>query len=146
MLSQSIASSLAVLCAAGLAQADTLSLADIKARNGTQLSEEQLQKLIPGANVVNHAPNGSTRTWTNKPDGSLVASTDSRGRSSTGGTRPHSAEGSWRIENGAYCVKMQWPLAEEKWCRHLYQVGGKYYGVGARADDTAPAMELEFGK
>jgi len=111
MLSQSIASSLAVLCAAGLAQADTLSLADIKARNGTQLSEEQLQKLIPGANVVNHAPNGSTRTWTNKPDGSLVASTDSRGRSSTGGTRAHSAEGSWRIENGAYCVKMEWPLA-----------------------------------
>ena len=63
-----------------------------------------------------------------------------------GGTRPHSAEGSWRIEDGAYCVKMQWPLAEEPWCRHLYQVGNKYYGVRARGDDTAPAMEVEFSR
>jgi hypothetical protein len=146
MLSHLIASSLAALCAAGIAEADTLSVADIKARNGTPLSEEELQKLIPGAKVLNHAANGSTRTWTNNPNGSLVASTDSRGRSSTGSTRPHSAEGSWNIQNGAYCVKMQWPRAEEKWCQHLYRVGDKYYGVRARADDTAAAMEFEFGK
>ena len=89
MLSHLIAPLLAALCTAGVAQADTLSLTDIKARNGIALSEEELQKLIPGAKVVSHAPNGSTRTWTNNPNGSLVASTDSRGKSSTGGTRPH---------------------------------------------------------
>jgi hypothetical protein len=135
------------LSAAGLAQADVLSLAEIKARNGVLLSAEELQQVIPGAKVVNQAPNGSTRSWTNNPNGSLVASSDSRGVSSTGSTRPHSAEGSWRIENAAYCVKMQWPIAAEQWCRRMYRVGDKYYGVPARADDdSARGWEFEFRK
>lgn len=138
---------LAALAATGLAQADVLSLAEIKASNGVLLPTEELQQLIPGAKVVNQTPNGSTRSWTNNPNGSLVASSDSRGVSSTGSTRPHSAEGSWRIENGAYCVKMQWPINEEQWCRRMYRVGDKYYGVPARAaDDSARAWEFEFRK
>ncbi|HEX7271854.1 MAG TPA: hypothetical protein VF420_06870 [Casimicrobiaceae bacterium] len=138
---------LVTLAAAGLAQADAVSLAEIKAHNGTPLSAEELQQLMPGAKVINRAPNGSTRSWTNNPNGSLVASSDSRGISSTGSTRPHSAEGSWRIENGAYCVKLQWPTNEEQWCRRMYRVGDKYYGVPARAaDDSARGWEFEFRK
>jgi hypothetical protein len=138
---------LAAVAATGLAQADVLPLAEIKARNGVLLSAEELQQLITGAKVINQTPNGSTRSWTNNPNGSLVASSDSRGISSTGSTRPHSAEGSWRIENGAYCVKMQWLINEEQWCRRMYRVGDKYYGVPARAaDDSARAWEFEFRK
>ena len=66
----------ATLGATGFAQADSLSLAEIKARNGVLLSAEDLQKVVPGAKVVNHAPNGDTRVWTNNLNGTLVASTD----------------------------------------------------------------------
>jgi hypothetical protein len=136
---------LASLAAAGLVQADTLSLAQIKSRNGILLSAEQLQKLLPGAKVVNQARNGSTRTWTNAPGGSMMISTDAPGR---GGTRYlRSAEGSWRIDHDAYCVRIQWPSrGEEHWCRQIYKVGDKYYGVGMTASEDAPATEFEFSK
>ena len=137
---------LAACAFAGLAQADALSLAEIKASNGAALSAEELQALLPGAKVVSHVPKGSTRTWTNELSGSLVASTDTRGGSSTGSTRPHSGEGSWRVENGVYCVNINWLMSPEKWCRRIYKVGDKYYGVPPRADDSALAMEFEFRK
>src|SRR5215510_4120612 len=135
MFSHLIAFSLAAMGITTLAHAEALSLDEIKASNGVLLSAEDLQKLIPDAKVVSRAPNGSTRSWTNNSNGSLVASTDSRGRSSTGSTRPHSGEGSWRIENAAYCVTIDWPLSKEQWCRRMYRVGDKYYGVPGRADD-----------
>jgi hypothetical protein len=145
-MSYLIASALAAVCAAGLAQADTLSLADIKARNAVALSAEELQQLLPGAKVVSRAPNGSTRVWKNESGGKLVATTDARGATSTGSTRPHSGEGSWRIENNAYCVTIQWLLNQEQWCRRIYTLDGKYYGVPSRADDSARALEFEFSK
>jgi hypothetical protein len=136
---------LASLGAAGLVQADTLSLAEIKSRNGVLLSAEQLQRLLPGAKVVNQVPNGSTRIWTNEPSGSMVVSTDARGV--TGGrTRLRSAEGSWRIDHDAYCVNIRWLRVEEHWCRQIYKVGDKYYGVGMTASEDAPATEFEFSK
>ena len=145
-MSYLIAFALAAVGAAGLAQADTLSLADIKARNAVALSAEELQQLLTGAKVVSRVPNGSTRVWKNEPSGSLVATTDARGRSSSGSTRPHSGEGSWRIENNAYCVTIQWLMNQETWCRRIYKLDGKYYGVPGRADDSARALEFEFSK
>ena len=137
---------LAAFATAGFAQADVLSLADIKAGNGVALSAEELQQLLPGAKVVSHVPNGSTRVWKNEPNGTLVATTDMRGKSSTGSTRPHSGEGSWRIENNAYCITIQWQMNQEQWCRRIYKLDGKYYGVPGRGDDSARAFEFEFSK
>lgn len=85
----------------GAAQADPLTLADIKAHDGVLVSAAELRDRLPGAHVSSRLPNGSTRTWTNNPNGSLVLSTDARGVSESGSTRPHFAEGTWRIENGA---------------------------------------------
>ncbi len=75
---------LAAFAVTGFAQAETPSLAEIKARNGVLLSAEDLQKVVPGAKVVNHAPNGNTRVWTNNLNGTLVASTDASGGSNSG--------------------------------------------------------------
>ena len=84
--------------------------------------------------------------WRNNLNGTVVASTDARGGSNLGGQRLRSAEGSWRIENGAYCVNMQWLRTAERWCRYIYRIGDKYYGVRIRAEDSALAMEFEFSK
>lgn len=145
-MSYLIAFALAALGVAGLAHADTLSLADIKARNAVALSAEELQQLLPNAQVVSLAPNGSTRLWKNDPSGTLVASSDTRGVNSTGSTRPSSGDGSWRIENNAYCVTIQWRMNQEQWCRRIYKLDGKYYGVPGRADESARAWEFEFKK
>ena len=135
-----------LLGAAGHAQADALTLADIEARNGVLMSAAELQSLLPGAHVRNRLPNGSTRTWTNHPNGTLVLSTDARGVSESGSTRPHFAEGTWRIENRAYCVDIHWARSQENWCRRIYAVGDKYYGVPLSGEPKARAMEFEFGK
>jgi hypothetical protein len=137
---------LAAFAAAGFAQGEVLSLDEIKARNGVLLSAEELQKVVPGAKVINHAPNGDTLVWTNNLDGTLVASTDARGGSNMGGQRLRSAEGSWRIQNGAYCVEMRLPRMEKHWCRHLYRIGDKYYGVPAHRESNGGVMEFDFRK
>jgi hypothetical protein len=136
----------ATFAVAGLVRAQVLSLDEIRARNGVLLSAEEVQQVIPGAKVVNHAPNGDTRVWTNNLDGTLVASTDARGGSNLGGMRLRSAEGSWHIQNGAYCVTMQWLHVTERWCRHIYRIGDKYYGVPVRAEYGGRVMEFEFRK
>ena len=137
---------LAAFAVAGLARADFLSLAEIRARNGVLLSAEDLQTVLPGARVVSRAPNGDTRAWTNSLNGRFVASTDARGGSHSGGAKPHSGQGSWRIDHGAYCVTLQWLREEERWCRYMYRIGNKYYGVHIRAEDSGRAMEFEFSK
>ena len=40
---------------------------------------------------------------------------------------------------------IKWTLSAEDWCRLIFKVGDKYYGVG-RLDDNAPASEFEISK
>jgi hypothetical protein len=127
-----------------LAGAQVTSLADVKAKNGVQLSAEELKQLMPGAKVVSRTQAGSTRTWTNGADGTFVASTDGRGFS--GKTNYATAQGTWRVaDNGRLCVKINWTVSADDWCRVMFKVGDKYYGVG-RLDDNAPASEFEISK
>jgi hypothetical protein len=68
-----IAAALALgLCTVAAAQITTY--ADVKAKNGVQLSTAELKQLMPGAKVISRTQAGSTRTWENKPDGTLNAS------------------------------------------------------------------------
>ena len=127
-------------------KAGGLVLNDLKAQNGVQLSAEELRQLMPNAKVVSYTKEGSTRRWTNEPDGKFVASSDVRrdisklGRSST-------AQGTWHVgDNGTYCVTLEWPKRSENWCRYIFKVGGKYYGVKSVADGAEIAHEFEFTK
>jgi hypothetical protein len=120
--------------------------ADVKANGGVPLSAAELGDLLPGAKVTSWTQAGSRRTWQNKPDGSLAASTDGRGV--TGGKNAYAtAGGSWRVtDNGRWCVTINWPDPyHEDWCRLMFKVGGRYYGVG-KPEDGAPASEFEIGK
>ena len=127
------------------AAADISTYADVKSNGGVQLSTTDLNGLMPGAKVTSRTQAGSTRTWQNKPDGTLTASSDGRGV--TGGRNAYSTgEGTWKVaDDGRWCIKIAWPRNADDWCRTMFRVGGKYYGVG-RLEDTAPTMEFEISK
>ena len=126
-------------------QADPLTLNDLKAQHATQLSADELKALMPGAKVSHLTAGGSTHYWTNEPGGQFVASSDNQ--ASMGRSRGSQAPGTWRVaDNGTYCVTLEWRAATENWCRYIFKLGTKYYGVGALANDQAKAQEFEFSK
>lgn len=131
------------------AQAENLLLNDIKAKNGVQLSADELKQLMPNAKVISYSKEGSTRRWTNEPDGKFIASTDLArdvGMRMKGGIQKN-AEGTWHVgDNGTYCVTLEWRGRSESWCRYIFKVGEKYYGVKTIADGATMAHEFEFSK
>jgi hypothetical protein len=141
MFRLTLAAALFALFSLAVAQAPNFT--EIKAKNPVQLSADDLQQLIPGAKVVSLTNAGSTRRWTNKPDGTLSASSDGRG--ATGGRGyASSAEGTWKLDGtGRWCVKIQWTGALDDWCRYLFKADGKYYGYG-RLQDNAVGSEFEL--
>ena len=129
------------------AQAAALLLNDLKAQNGVQLSADELKQLMPNAKVVSYyvAAGTSTRRWTNETDGKFVASTD--GGSDPGIRIGSTAQGTWHVgDNGTYCVTIDWRRISENWCRYIFKVGGKYYGVRNVTDGAVVAHEFEFSK
>jgi len=138
-----------VLCgltvaAPGIAQ-EKMTLGDLKAGNAQRLSRSDLQTLVPGANVVNIAANGSERRWTNGKDGMFVASTTNAG--AVGLSVSTTGNGSWSIDDdGRYCATIEWPSRSEKWCRVIYRMGDAYYGIGSLKRDTNRAYRYEFKK
>jgi hypothetical protein len=127
------------------AQAGDLLLSDLKAQGGVQLSVDELKQLLTDAKVVSYYEE-STRRWKNDADGKFVASGDSRRHISSTG-RPQTAQGTWHVgDNGTYCVTLEWPRRSESWCRYIFKVGDKYYGVKSIADGTSKAFEFEFSK
>jgi len=127
------------------AGAQVSTLADVKAAKGVQLGAQELRDIMPGAKVVSRTQAGSTRRWQNKADGTFSATSDGRGQS--GGRNTYaSADGTWRVtEEGRLCVKIAWPRSPDDWCRYMFRLGDKYYGVGSLSDET-PASEFEFSK
>jgi hypothetical protein len=127
-------------------QAGGLVLNDIKAQNGVQLSADELKQLMPNAKVVSYTKEGSTRRWTNEPNGKFVGSSDVR-RDPGMGKKSSTAQGTWHVgDNGTYCVTLNWPKRSENWCRYIFKVGEKYYGVKTVADGATIAHEFKFSK
>ncbi|GAO36057.1 hypothetical protein SCT_1456 [Sulfuricella sp. T08] len=128
------------------AQAGGLVLNDLKAQNGVQLSADELKQLMPNAKVVSYHKEGSTRRWTNEPDGKFVASSDNR-RDISKLMRSATGQGTWHVgDNGTYCVTLDWRERSENWCRYIFKVGEKYYGVKTVNDGATIAHEFEFSK
>ncbi len=130
----------------GVAHAQVLTLADVKAKNAVQLSTDDLKQLMPSAKVVSHTIAGSTRKWENAADGTFVASSDSKGVAA-GRTFMSTGQGTWRIaDNGTYCATIKWSVrSSEEWCRYIFKVGDQYYGFPT-LDDSAQASAFEFSK
>lgn len=128
----------------GAAQ-EKLTLGDLKANNAQQLSRSDLQSLVPEASVISTAGTNSTRRWTNEKGGTFVASSTNAG--AIGAGKSVSGRGTWSInDEGRYCVEIDWPRTNEKWCRAIFQKGDAYYGVSSLKSDTAPAYRFEITK
>ncbi|HUH92407.1 MAG TPA: DUF995 domain-containing protein [Casimicrobiaceae bacterium] len=127
------------------AGAEIATFADVRAAHGVRLGAQELRELMPEAKVVSRTAAGSTRRWQNRPDGTFAATSDGRGQS--GGRNSYAtAEGTWRVtDEGKLCVKIPWPRSPDDWCRYIFRLDGKYYGVGSLSDE-APASEFEFSK
>lgn len=129
-------------------QAEDLVLNDLNARGAVQLSADELRQLLPNAKVVSHREE-STRRWTNGLDGKFVAGSDARQHrlASASPQRGGTGQGTWHVgENGSYCVTIEWPKRSENWCRYMFKLGDKYYGVKSVADGANPAWEFEISK
>ena len=136
----------ALLTLSAGAHAQDLVLNDLKAQNAVQLSAEELKSLLPNAKVVNYSTQGSTRRWTNEPDGKIFASSNAAGVS-MGSTRGAQGPGTWHTgDNGTYCVTIEWKTLSENWCLHMFKVGDKYYGVSSVANGASRAIAFEFSK
>jgi len=137
----------AVLGASAVAlaqESSQLKLRDLLAKGAKQLSAEEVQQILPGAKVTSISARGVIRRWENNADGKFVA----YGLDPTTTTpllRNFQGLGNWRIgDNGKYCVTVDWPKATEKWCRILFKLDEKYYGVNSVDDENIHAHELEF--
>lgn len=135
----------AILLAFPVAVQAVLVLNDLKAKNAVQMTADELKQLLPGAKVTSHSEAGGTRTWKNQPDGKLFASSDVQGQQKFG--RVATAPGTWHVgDNGTYCVTLEWEKRTENWCRYMFKLNDKYYGVKSLADGAAKAQEFEFSK
>ena len=117
-------------------------LRDLTSQNAVKLAAPEVQALASGGSVQTVSGQGTLRTWKNSEDGKLFASA-----SGTGLPRGASGTGTWHVAgNGTYCVQIEWERRSEQWCRFIYRVGDKHYGVKSDTDLAAPAMEIKFFK
>lgn len=152
VLSASLLCAIAPVCA-GEAES-FLRLGELKSRGAVQVSKAEADALLPGAEVKNVTPQGGTRYWENDPSGKFVASTDLHGSSrghniigSGGGQGGNTGNGKWHIgDDGSYCVTIEWRLRTEQWCRYLFKLGDKYYGVKSLENPAAEAYEFTFSR
>lgn len=136
----------ALLTLSAVSHAQGLVLNDLKAQNAVQLSAEELKSFMPNAKVVSYTLQGSTRRWTNEPEGKIFASTNAAGVS-MGSTAGAQGPGTWHTgDNGTYCVTIEWKTLSENWCRYIFKLGDKYYGVASVANGGTRAIPIEFSK
>ena len=126
-----------------MAQSGDLVLGDLRARNATQLSKDELTELMPNAKVFSDS-RGRTRRWKNEAGGKFVANSD--GRRHTGALgKQNTGHGTWHVgDNGTYCVTIEWPKRTENWCKYIFKADDRYYGVKSLTDGGAEANEFGF--
>ncbi len=120
------------------------SFAAVADEAGTNLSGDELRKLVTGATVTHVSrSSGSLRRWKNEPDGNFMATSDNKKFGSAMGTQSGTSPGTWSInDEGKYCVRIDWKRVEEKWCAFIVRAAdGGYY-----LNSVDPGLKIEFSK
>ena len=126
-----------------VAAASVLALAGAQAQeSGTKVTGDELRALVTGAKVTHYSKTGSVRRWTNEPDGTFAASSDSKQFTGAMGFAV-TGVGKWSINgDGKYCVVIDWKRVDEKWCAFIVKgADGGYY-----LNSVDPARKIEFAK
>jgi hypothetical protein len=119
------------------------SVGRIVTQGGQKLSTDELRRIFPGATTTSLSDKG-TRRWHNSPDGKFVAH-GYNPNTTTPRAQSYQGFGTWEItEAGRYCVNIEWPKSEEKWCRVVFRLGEKYYWTDQPDDPNARAKEFEL--
>ena len=112
--------------------AQTTSSTSFATDGGRVLTRPELEKLLTGAQVSLSDEAGGVQTWTHPLRGALLASLKRAGNA-----RPVNGQGTATIDqNGAYCVKIEWPQAPESWCRRVLLLRGSYYTLSEGLHET----------
>ncbi len=118
---------------------NTVAVADDAA---VKMTKDELLAFLPGTNVTHVNKGGSTRRWTNDPDGTLAASTDNKKYGSGMGVRIHTSRGTWKVsDDGKYCIDIDWKREAEKWCYSVLKAADGYF-LGS----VDPGHKIEFAK
>jgi hypothetical protein len=139
-----LATLIAILSPPALA-APAFKLGDLTSQGATPMTKAELAALLAGATVGNVNTQGTSRSWRQAKDGTLVASSDNRSNNPM--AQPSNARGTWRVvDPGKYCVNIEWRTHTEQWCRFIYKLGDDYYGVVTNDDPDAMTSRFKFGK
>ena len=137
---------LTIACVMGLISipsfGQSLTLAEVTATGAKPLSVAEAREAVSGATTEFALVNGSTRSWTNNADGTLVASR------SNGAPNRRSGRGTWSInDDAAYCLTFDWGAMEtESWCRRLYKVEDRFYAYSLEAKPDTRSGRYRFSK
>ncbi len=108
------------------------------ADGGQPLSRDELQQLLPGAQVQILRSNGDKMSWTNAADGTLDAhwqSGDPTNKHAYNG----SGAGTWKIsDDGKFCAHIEWRKGHvTDWCRPVVKQDDGSYALEGPADEKA---------
>lgn len=116
----------------------SLAIAD---EDAVKMTREELLSFLPGTKVIHMNSGGSTRIWTNNPDGTLMASSDGKKYGGALGA-PGSSAGTWKVnEEGKFCISIDWRREAENWCSSILKAPDGYY-----LGKVAPRSKIEFVK
>jgi Protein of unknown function (DUF995) len=113
------------------------------AQDAQLLTKDELQQLMPGAEVQITFDTGGTNTWKNKDDGTLNAVGQSGMTSAK--TYTAYAPGTWHIsDDGKFCSHIEWRKSVSDWCRSVAKSeDGAYVLVSASG---GPSWKLKVSK
>ncbi|MEO8187302.1 MAG: hypothetical protein ABI580_08070 [Burkholderiaceae bacterium] len=102
---------------------------ELNQSGGSQLSALETRKLLAGAFVLTTPQSNRTITYEHAADGELWVVV--RGQF----IPDYRKRGDWRVKDeGAYCVKVLWPMGPEDWCQYVFKLGDQYYLSGRKGD------------
>lgn len=122
--------------------AQSMTFAEVIATGAKPLTSAEARDLVSGAATAFTLVNGSERRWTNKADGTFVASRNN------GAKNRSTAQGTWSInDDSAYCLSFDWQAMEtESWCRQLYRVEDRYYAYSLEAKPETRSGRYKFSR
>jgi hypothetical protein len=125
-----------------IATALSLSTVIAAADDGQRLSRDELQQILPDADVSITFANGDNDRWTNAQDGTLVANwqngvaTSSKHYAAVG-------HGNWKIsDDGLFCVHIQWMRSVTDWCRTVVRSGEDSYTLASTNGEPGWQMKV----
>jgi hypothetical protein len=130
---------LALAAATAWAQAERITYAELK--QPLRLDRDAVVKLMSGADIQRVSARGITQRWTNKADGTPVASSINRQG------RPFTEHGEWSVnDQGQFCLSIPWHGdTAEAWCRIVLKTDEGYF-IANGVQPTDRVRKYEIGR